>query len=394
MNILYHFRTRGAGAESVHIAGIAGAFRKLGHTVTFCNPTDVNPLESKGANPFGAKARKGLIRSVVDLCPSFLFEFLELAYNLSARFRILKRIKRDAIDLIYERHAFFLFVTAQLTRKRNLPLIIEVNELVGDDRVRSQPLLSSIARKCDMIAFSHASLIVTVSPHLKRRIVEMGIPERRVLTLPNAINAEDYETEISGESVRAEHDIPTNAVVIGFLGWFVEWHRLDQLLEVFAAIADNHPEVRLMLVGDGELGDSLQELAASLGVEAKVTFTGAIGHDRVPECIAAMDVCVVPHSNEYRSPIKLFEYMGRGKAVVAPATEPIKMVIQDGANGLLFRPDSKGELQRALETAIVEDSLRSRIGNQARTDALSKHIWKRNAEKTLAACRSAQQALP
>ena len=40
--------------------------------------------------------------------------------------------------------------------------------------------------------------------------------------------------------------------------------------------------------------------------------------------IGAMDVCVVPHSNEFRSPIKLFEYMGQAKLVVAPATEPVE----------------------------------------------------------------------
>ena len=60
-----------------------------------------------------------------------------------------------------------------------------------------------------------------------------------------------------------------------------------------------------------------------------------------------MDIGVVPHSNEYRSPIKLFEYMGQGKAVVAPRTEPIEMVVNDGVNGLLFDSASK-EVDSAL----------------------------------------------
>ena len=363
----------------------------MGHRVTFCNPTDINPLESKGSNPFGTQARKGLIRSLVDLCPSFLFEFLELAYNLSSRRRISRRIQQDSIDLIYERHAFFLFATALLAKKRNLPLIIEVNELVGDDRVRRQPLLSPIARKCDRIAFSAASLIVTVSPHLKQRIAGMGIPEERILVLPNAINESEYALHLDGTSVRAAHRIPEKAIVIGFVGWFVEWHRLDQLLEGVASITDVESDIRIMLVGDGELRASLEETAARLDLAPKVTFTGAVEHERVPEYISAMDICVVPHSNEYRSPIKLFEYMGRGKAVIAPATEPIRMVVRNDENGMLFEPGSESELRLALKSLVSDDSLRKRIGEQARKDALGKHTWQRNAENTLQACQAIQQ---
>lgn len=62
----------------------------------------------------------------------------------------------------------------------------------------------------------------------------------------------------------------------------------------------------------------------------------------------AMDICVVPHSNEFRSPIKLFEVMARGRAVLAPRTEPIAMLVSDGGNGALFDHENPAALRGAL----------------------------------------------
>ena len=385
MNILYHFRTRGTGPESVHIAGVARAFEQLGHKVSFCSPTDVNPLQSAGANPYGNRARTGFIRRLVDACPGFLFEFLEIAYNLSAWRRISSLLKRNDFQLIYERHAFFLCAAAILAHRRRIPIVIEVNELVGDDRVRRQPLLAFLARRCDRIAFARAAAIITVSPHLKRRIVAMGVDESKILVLPNAIDETQYSNLPEPHSLRRSLQIDPNSVVIGFVGWFVVWHRLDRLVEVFAELARTRPGLRLMLVGDGDLKAELQARAAALEVASQVVFTGAVSHADIPAHIDCMDVCVVPHSNEFRSPIKLFEYMGQGKTVVVPKTEPIQMVIDDRQNGILFDPDSADGLRRSLETAIDDSGLRERIGCKAREDALERHTWKRNAEKTLAA---------
>lgn len=385
MNILYHFRTRGTGPESVHIAGMAKAFQKLGRTVTFSSPTGVNPLDSEGASPYGSAARKGMVRRMVDACPGFLFEALEMGYNIAAWKRNAALIRQEEFEFIYERHAFFLFSTAVLARRRKIPLIVEVNELVGDDRIRKQPFLKSFARFCDRIVFDRASLIVVVSPHLKRRIEAMGVESRKVLALPNAIDADECAKVADGSSVRELFGIAPQAVVIGFVGWFVEWHRLERLIEVFAELYPCEIGLHLLLVGDGELRNALETLAEALGVRGRIQFAGAVSHADIPKHIGAMDICVVPHSNEFRSPIKLFEYMGQGKVVVAPSTEPIAMVIRDRENGLLFPPESRETLRGQLDLAVNDAGLRGRLSEQARCDALGKHTWLKNAERTVEA---------
>jgi glycosyltransferase involved in cell wall biosynthesis len=381
MNILYHFRTQGRGAEGVHIAGIARAFAERGHVVDFSSPTGADPRRTCGADPFaGADRRTRRWSWLARHCPDTAFELLEMGYNVTSLVRNSRLLKRRRYDLIYERHAFFLCVTAWLARRRRIPLVVEINELVGDERVRRQPTFRRLAERCDRFCLHRADLVTVVSPHLQRRVVALGVPVERTLVLPNAVAAADYAQPADGRGVRRKYGLG-DALIVGFVGWLVPWHRLEDLLEAVALAADH--DLRLLIVGNGPLRADLESLAAARGIAARVHFAGAVSHESVREHIAAMDVAVIPHSNEYRSPIKLFEYMGQGNAVLAPHTEPIAMVVRHGDNGVLFDPGDMSSFRDGLTRLVSEPETRRRLGEQARTDVLAKHTWDQNAVRIL-----------
>jgi glycosyltransferase involved in cell wall biosynthesis len=386
VDILYHFRTRGTGGEGVHIAGIAKALERMGHSVHFSSPTGADPRKSAGgatAATSKKKASPGLAVRIVDACPDFLFEFFEIGYNLSAWKRNRAMLKERHYDLIYERHAFFLFITSFLARKRKVPLIVEVNELVNDARLRKQPLCRGIAAWADRKTFEQACCIVVVSPHLKRRIVETGVPEEKVLVLPNAIDPTDYADVADSAPLREKWQLE-GQVVLGFVGYFVHWHNLEWLVEAFIRLCAEFPNLRLMFVGEGELQDTLQAQADAAGVGDKLLFVGAVPHAEVPVYVRAMDVAIIPNSNAYRSPLKLFEYMGQARATLSPRTEPIEMAIEHEKNGLLFDlEDAVESMYGELRKLVASEELRQRLGEQARADCLEKHTWDSNAHATL-----------
>lgn len=390
MKVLFHFRTQGTGAEAVHIAGMAGGFESLGASVRFSSPSGVDPTRSAGANPFRPISRLGKVAAAL---PRLVFELLELGYNAVAYFRNRRLLKAESFDLIYERHAFFLFSTALLARRQSIPLVVEVNELSGDERVRQQPLLGNLARFLDRNTFERATLIIAVSPHLKRKIAALGIAPENILVLPNAVARATLAQVADGAPVRKRH-VLENETVIGFVGWFVPWHRLDRLLRIFAALLPEFHSARLLLVGDGPEGPALRQQAEQLGIADRLVFTGAVAHPEIPAHIAAFDIAVVPHSNEYRSPIKLFEYMAQARAVVAPATEPIAAVITEGENGFLFDPDSETALRQALERALQQEDGRRRLGENARQTILRHHTWEKNAERVIASMGSTRKGVP
>lgn len=376
MNILIHFRTRSTGAEAVHLAGMAGGFETLGHPVVFSSPTGVDPRQTAGRNPFAEHPSR---------VPRALFEALEIGYNGASLLRNGRLLRAGRFGLIYERHAFFLCTTPLLAKHYRVPLVLEVNELVGDARIRPQPYLPALVRCCDRILFRRADLIVTVSPYLKRRVEAAGARPDRVIVLPNAVSRDTVAAAAgapAAAAVRARYGLG-DEVVIGFVGWFAAWHRIELLVEAFARCDPARHRLRLLLVAEGDRR-ALEELAIRRGVRDRVVFAGAVPHAEVPAHVAAMDLCVVPNSNQFRSPIKLFEYMAQGRTPVAPKVEPIEMVVRDGVNGLLFEPLAADSLAAALRRAAADPALRDRLGARARADVLAHHTWDRNAETVLA----------
>lgn len=388
MKIVHHFRTRGEGAEGVHIAGIADAFEALGHRVEFVSPGGLDPrirhAHRSGAAPASDSRplpRSGWKARLADALPAQVFELLEIAYNLVA-LPNLWRATRGA-GLLYERHAFFLAAGALVARWRDIPYAVEVNELVGDERVRAQPLLSALARWTDRFVFQRASAVIVVSPHLARRAAASGAHPARTHVLPNAVDSAFAAAKPDPAKARSAFGLDACDAVIGYVGGLVAWHRLDRLFDVCATLLPEFPHLRILIAGRGPLEEALKAHAKQLGL--RVVFSGSIPHARIPEVLSACDVAVVPHSNAYRSPIKLFEAMAMGRCTVAPDTEPVRMVAEDGIHALLFDPESAASLRAALARGLAEPSLRETMGAAARERVLSRHTWEHNARATLAA---------
>ena len=382
MKILYHHRTQGTGAEGVHIGHVVKSLREIGHQVDVVSPNDGDPTQTAGNNPYanktGFKAR--FLDWLSRILPQVMFELLELAYNASAAKKINAQLQKGKIDLLYERNAFFLFAGARIAKRHRIPYIVEVNEVAGEDRVRKQFFIGT-ARRIEKEVFDAADAIIVVSTFLKKKIESMGVQGSKIHVIPNAADASIFDPEKCREPVREQLGIPADAVVMGFIGWFVAWHNFGLLIEALGKLKDQN--VYLMLVGDGVLKDEIVESARKHGCADRVIFPGAVKHNRIPEYINAMDICIIPGSNEYRSPIKLFEYMLMGKPVVAPRLEPIEYIVKDGVEAVLFTQGQITSFVDATADLVSSEEKRRTIGENARALILSKHLWRHNAQRVI-----------
>lgn len=155
---------------------------------------------------------------------------------------------------------------------------------------------------------------------------------------------------------------------------------MDAAEEVVKSLAD----VKFIIVGDGPLRDELKErVARSPLLKEAVILTGSVPHSELQPYIASFDVGVMPDSNDYGSPMKIFEYMVMGKPVVAPRLRPIEEVIEDGENGILFAAKNKEALSGALIALLNDRRRHERIASRARLNVLEKHTWKKHAETIL-----------
>jgi glycosyltransferase involved in cell wall biosynthesis len=147
-------------------------------------------------------------------------------------------------------------------------------------------------------------------------------------------------------------------------------------------VLQREPNCHFLIVGAGELERPFRQYVKDRNLDNSVTLTGWVPHAAVPSHIAAMDVALMPDSNFYGSPIKIFEYMALGKSVIAPALGPLQEVITDGIDGILLPPGDKQALSDAIVRLARDESTRQAVGRKAKETVLAKHTWKRNAERT------------
>jgi glycosyltransferase involved in cell wall biosynthesis len=383
MKFLYHHRTLGRGGEGVHIASMVRALEALGHTTTMASPSGVDPLAMAGDSPIdkGPSKVRGMNRIwkfVSCWVPDIVFETLEILYNLVVLFRLGPILQRRGQDVYYERYAFFMFMGVFLAKYFGWPVLLEVNEVVGIQRARNQ-LLIPVSKWFEKLIFKKADVIFTVSSFLKEEVLSRSGKAEGVHVIPNAIDSRTLETNVTGEHIRTRYAF-NGCVVVGFAGWFDAWDRLDLLIDVVRDVHKEYPSVRLMLVGNGPVADRLREQVRNRNLEEVVLLTGPVPRSEVLSYITAMDICVLPDSNIFGSPIVLFEFMGMGKAVIAPDLLPIRDIIEDRKDGLIVRRGDPHSLRQALSLLLSDNALRIELGERARQKVLHKHTWHENGK--------------
>lgn len=386
MRILYHHRTTGRGAEGDHIMAFVTPAENYGHTVTIVSPPGIDPRQCAGTVPLdhGASGASGINRLwqlISKYAPQFVFELAEIAYNVYAAFQVLRAADREQPSLYFERYAFFLFAGVAAARSRGIPVLLEVNEIAGIPRARRQ-LFVGLAVAIERFVFARADAIFVVSSYLRDRVISRGARPDTVYVMPNAIDPERFEIPRSHDRVRCARQW-NNCVVAGFVGWFDGWDRLDILIDACALVVKDAPKLRLLLVGDGPVTPLLRRRIEEHGLQRHVDLTGPVPRHDVPAYIDAMDICVLPDSNLYGSPMVLFEFMASGKAVIAPDLPPIRDVMTNGENGLIIRPGDAQALADALRALLRDSQLRSRLGENARNYVLANRTLQANADEIL-----------
>ncbi|WP_430390369.1 glycosyltransferase family 4 protein [Dyella sp. 20L07] len=379
MKILYHHRTRGRHVEGVHIRGIVHALRDLGHEVTVLSFPGADPEQEFAASATSGRSK---LTGVIARMPGVLFELLELGYNLVTLWRMSLAIRRLQPKLIYERYSLFLFVTIWLARRRGIPIVLEINDSALVHRVR--PLkLTSLARRIEGWCLRQSTGLVFISSYFRDQAeAAYGAIAPSVIS-PNAADLSRFDPQrFDRERLRVERGLQ-NQVVCGHIGVFAHWHGVDGFVEAIAQRLREQPGLVLVLVGDGRTLPAVRSLVAERGLSHRVILPGRVPHDDVAAWIACMDYAVLPDSNLYGSPMKLFELMAMGVPVVAPDYAPVAEVISDGHTGWLF---PRGELdacvQRVLDLATRSEE-RSRIGGAARDYVVRERQWRNNAEQLL-----------
>jgi glycosyltransferase involved in cell wall biosynthesis len=377
VKILYHHRTRAEDAQGVHIASIVRAFRSLGHEV------DVVALVHREGGP-RADVKPGPLDAMLRKMPAVVNELMQLGYNAYGYQALARALGQKRYDLIYERYSLNTLCGIWASRRFRVPLVLEVNSpLALEEKELGRVRLGALARRNERWVCSNSARTLAVTGVLRDILIGEGIPAGKVAVMPNGIDPDEFHPGISGDAVRERYGL-AGKTVIGFIGWFRPWHGLELLVEAMADAGLGARGIRLLLIGDGPATPELRRLMRARGVEQDVIITGPIERADVAAHIAALDIAVQPHATSYASPMKLFEYMGMERCIVAPDQANIREILEDGKNARLFPAGDGARLVRVLEDLCARPEARQALAVAARRTLLERgYLWRSNAARTL-----------
>jgi glycosyltransferase involved in cell wall biosynthesis len=217
--------------------------------------------------------------------------------------------------------------------------------------------------------------------------IKLGKSREDIFKVPVGVDLEKFSPQISGETIKKKFNF--NGQIVLYLGQLHSAQYAGLFIyaakEILESIRDL--DVHFLLVGGGFRVSELKRLSENLGLNGRITFTGAVPQEEVPLFIASADVCVACfNDNEIsraKSPLKVVEYMASGKAVVASNVGEVKSMIE-GA-GILTGPGNVTSLSRGIVNLLRNKVLRENMGNKAREKMEKGYSWSTIKENLLIA---------
>jgi PEP-CTERM/exosortase A-associated glycosyltransferase len=272
----------------------------------------------------------------------------------------------------------------QAARRLGLPSVYEVRGLWEVTRASRNPdwagsgMYRFIARM-EADAARAADRVITITEGLRAEMVARGVPAERITVVPNGVDTRRFVPVPRDDELAARLGLE-GRTVIGYVGSMLDYEGIDLLVRAAAELDRERSDFHVLLVGDGAERERFEGLADELGVLGRVvTFVGRVPHADVERYYSLVDIAPFPRLPlpvcELVSPLKPFEAMAAGKAVVASDVAALAEIVDDGVTGLLHAKGDAADLTRRLRELLDAPATAQRLGAAGRAWVERERDW-------------------
>jgi glycosyltransferase involved in cell wall biosynthesis len=304
------------------------------------------------------------------------------------------RESAPSYDLIFEKGWRLSGFLSSVFCRHGVPGVLVENDMrhwsesVGNVRSLARYGAHSAAQGLSRFYSRRIPLVIAETDELKAMLVaSRGVKPEKVEVVGLGVDHELFRP-LDQASCRNALGIEPKACVLLYVGGMDTYHDLGPVIDATSKISV--PSLELHLVGDGEYR-GIYEARAKHALSVPVRFHGQVPHFRIPEFIAAADLCLAPYRvsafpNESVSfsTLKIPEYMACRRPVASVPSGHIKKLIEDQLSGFLF-PNDVPSWVSFLKTLPSRDRLKQ-MGDAA-LRAVESISWAQTAQRYLEACQ-------
>ncbi len=223
----------------------------------------------------------------------------------------------------------------------------------------------------DRVLWRYTDRFVVVSDGSEKFLLnEIGVPREKVRMIPNAVAPLSPPSPEVVEKLRQEWGLVDARPVLGTVARLTQQKGIGYLLEALALLLPQYPNIRGVVLGEGDLRDELEAKARSLGISGSVVFAGV--RKDVENVLALFDLFVLPSLYE-GMPVALLEAMSVGLPVVATRLASVSEVIEEGVDGILASPGDGRALAGVIADALKAPETLRQMGENARKKIRSRY---------------------
>jgi glycosyltransferase involved in cell wall biosynthesis len=278
--------------------------------------------------------------------------------DLRAIREIREYIRTDQVDLIHT-HGYKADLYGYLAaRGEAKPIVATCHNWVGGTAALG------IYNRLDRMALRKFNGVAAVSNAVAAQLRDARIAENKIHTIANGIDIEKFcgaEPAWFGSSPDAKQK------TVGIVARLDLQKGFEYLLQAIAGLTSTHPDLRLVIVGEGPDQGAIQSMADRLNLIPRIVFAGQRGD--MANVYAGFHIFVLPSLNE-GLPMTVLEAMASSRPVIASKVGAIPTVVRDGETGLLVDPKDVVGLRAALDRLLSDPALSSRLATQG-------HDWVR-----------------
>jgi glycosyltransferase involved in cell wall biosynthesis len=218
--------------------------------------------------------------------------------------------------------------------------------------------------------FNRAHKVIAVSKAASQRFQEFESAQEKVVIIYNGVDLTEFTPQPPDSQLREEFGIEKDRILVGTLGQLIPGKGQDVFLKAAAQVIKQTPEVKFMIVGDGNqfYRQKLEDLSKDLGLSGKVVFTGF--REDIPRITSLLDISVLPSTTHLEGLSRvIIEAMASSKPVIATNSGGNPEAVEDGITGILVPPEDSHSLAESILDLIKDETKRNRMGEAGRTRA-------------------------
>lgn len=328
LRILHSESSKGWGGQEMRTLKEMVALRDCGHSVELLCQRDAC---------LGAKA--------AEYCFSIHYANMRGGADMSSMPRIRTLVKHRDYDVVNTHSGHDSLVAGTAARLAGAPLV-----------VRTRHLALPISSLATYTWIPHR--VIAVSHYVRRHLIYWGVPKHRVVTIYDGINPQRAERS----SLREELELQPNATIACMVAIMRDEKGHKDLIKAVRPLLDVHPDLHVVMAGDGPAFSRIERLVANLGIENRIHLLGF--RTDVSNVLKGSDLFVLPTQQEALGQAYI-EAMAAGLPVIGTYVGGVPELVQDNVNGLLVAPRDPMALRAAIERMITEPGLRDRLGTRA-----------------------------